>query len=349
MNNLINLYFATHDTCNMNCRYCYIPREKRTQPKYSDEDILFSLNEFLQKAERENILIGTFCFHGTEPSLMSADTLAEGVQMVNEFRRDSGSPSKRTSIQTNGLNFTDEYLDELEPVKNNLLISFSIDPPKQVHDFYRAGSYDKIYSNYLNCIDRGFAVSVLSVVSKNTLAHPDDFAIWMKTELMRQEHICNPHKVKIKFATGDDSLDDDDFREFGYFLLDNDLAGIAQLFTPGYCIHYGNECSWYEFDINGNCYSCNKNYMPEGIFANWQKEPFAKIIAKREKLFRKYPEHKECSACEYEYLCNSGCPADRIKSGINKGKSHECMLIKTVYDAVQKKGGHIVDFFNGND
>ena len=346
---IINMYFATHKTCNLNCSYCYVPKYNKAGRKEDDKIILKSLNEFLEKADDENYAIGSFCLHGSEPSLMAPTTMAEIIRKLNLHWEENKLSGFNVAIQSNGVRFDDEYLDFLEQKLINpkmLRLGFSIDPPKQVHDLYRNKSFDKVEANYLNAMNRGFPVSVLAVVTKETMKHLDGFGEWMRRQLQLHKERGNPYKLKVKLATGDLGPDDDMIREFALFLSDNNMLGLMQILTPGYCILDGNDCMWFEFDIYGNCYSCNKVYNDKGIFANWKEEPFDDIFEKRRALYRNIIRHKECFECEYEFLCNSGCPVDRYKEGKMAGKAHECTLIKTAYQELDKKGIHITEFLN---
>lgn len=351
MKRTLNMYFATHKTCNLNCRYCYVPQYNRASKKVSDEGILDAFHAFLQKVVNENYQIGSFCLHGSEPSLMRPATLGRIALEMKDHWRHNDKKEHRIAIQSNGYRLNEEYMNELiryidspEDVK----LGFSIDPPKQVHDLLRNDSYDIVYRNYENAMDMSFPVSVLSVVSKHTMDHLEGFADWMKLQLERKKRSGNPYKVKIKFATGEASLNEDQMPDFAHFLSDNDLLGLVQMLTPGYCIQNGNECYWYEFDIEGNCYSCNKTYYDEGVFANWKKENFDIIYKKRKNLYIDEYENPECEECSYQFICMSGCPVDRHKNGNMAGKAHECTLIKTAYAEIEKKGIHIADFYNNN-
>jgi radical SAM protein with 4Fe4S-binding SPASM domain len=341
---ILNMYFATHKTCNLSCSYCYIPFYNRQERKVNDADIIISLRNFIDKAESEGFAIGKFCLHGSEPSLMEPETLADCVTLVNEHWQKKSIKGLSVAIQTNGLRITNNYLDILESRldnKNLLRIGFSIDPPKQVHDLLRNNSYDSVFNNMINTILRGFPVGILSVLSSETMKYLEEFCDWMKYFLNVSQKEGNPYKIKIKFASGELSLSEEEMGKFSYFLLENDLLGLCQILTPGYCMQRGNECEWYEFDIEGNCYSCNKAYGADGIFANWRNESFLEIVDKRKNLYITSLQHPDCRECIYELICNGGCPLDRHKKGELKGKALECSLLKVALGESEKKGKYI--------
>ncbi len=349
---ILNLYFATHKTCNMNCRYCYIPDYNRNSNKHSDDEIIESLYRLINKFENEGYGIGSFCFHGSEPTLLSANALGKSVNIINKHWSAEGINDYDVAIQSNGKRLTEDYLlDVLKEIKrqDKLRLGFSIDPPKQIHDYLRDNSFDAVIRNYYKAIELGFPVSVLSVVTKRTLEHLYEFGFWMQEQLKMKEEKGNPYKVKIKFASGNLALNHEEMIEFSDFLIQEDLLSLPQMLTPGYCIQNGNECMWFEFDVEGNCYSCNKSYNNEGVFANWFDENLEDIVRKRKSLYINNLKHNDCGECPYEMICNSGCPMDREIKGTMAGKAHECLMIKHVFGHVMNNSNeHITDFYNKN-
>ena len=140
------MYFATHKTCNLNCSYCYVPEYNKKSLKEDDAFILNALKDFIAKTEREDFRIGSFCLHGSEPSLMEPETMLQVIKSINSHWVKYDIKGYNVAIQTNGLRFTREYLGYLKQNLKSpkmLRIGFSIDPPKQVHDLYRNNSYPK--------------------------------------------------------------------------------------------------------------------------------------------------------------------------------------------------------------
>jgi radical SAM protein with 4Fe4S-binding SPASM domain len=335
----------------MNCSYCYIPEYNRSNQKEDDIVILESLKLFIKKVETEEYQIGSFCLHGTEPSLMSPTALSELVNLVMTHRKKYNSTNHTVAIQTNGLRLNAEYLKILEQLiedKKNIRISFSIDPPKNLHDKYRNKSYDTVIENYEIAYNLGFPVAILAVITKDTLQFNKEFADFMQSQIDRKKEYGNPYKVKAKFAVGDLSLTPDEMVEIGSYLKFRGLLQLFQSLSPGYCIQSGNECNWFEFDIYGNSYSCNKAFLNEGVFANWKNDKFDDIIRKRKFLYSNILQSEKCSNCEFEIFCNAGCPLDRWQSGDSIGLAHDCSLIKFVFQTLLDNNEDIYSFIDSN-
>jgi uncharacterized protein len=347
MSKSLNMYFATHRTCNLSCSYCYVPEYNKKSEKATDELILQSHSDFLSKADNEGYTIHSFCLHGSEPTLISPETFAEITNRMNSYWKQRKLFNLRTAVQSNGVRLNENYLGLLkENLKSDNLprLGFSIDPPRDIHNKYRNNSYDKVFKNYQNAIQMGFPVSVLAVVTKETLTQLDEFGEWFHEQISLKQEFGNPYKLKIKLATGDMSLNSEEKQEFAEFLAKNDLFHLMQILTPGYCIQSGNECMWYEFDIWGNCYSCNKVYKDQGVFANWNNETFDSIVDKRKSIYAGNHRNTECNTCAFEFICNSGCPVDREENGF----AHECEIIKFAFNHQQENNIHYIEFLNRN-
>lgn len=345
------MYFAGHKSCNLNCDYCYVPKYNKNSLKEDDSLILESLEHFIEKVEAEKFQIGSFCLHGAEPALMAAESLAKVANLVGDHWKKSKSSHREIAIQSNGTRFQQDYLLTLKKYLlpgYGIRLGFSIDPPRVVHDHYRNNSFDKVVNNFETAFKLGFPISVLAVISDLTMEHLTGFGLWINKQIQRKEHFGNPYKIKAKLLTGKQGFSNVNSLKLARFLIDHKLQSLIQILTPEYCLQAGNECEWFEFDWEGGCFSCNKNFNSQGQFASWKTESFEEILKKRQTLFLSQPTHAECVVCPYEYLCNSGCPTDRIKSGRMKGKAHECDIIKTILTELQNQNIHIVDFMENN-
>lgn len=351
MKSCLNLYFAPYKTCNLNCKYCYVPGYNKKNVSVNDDQVLTAFFELLAKIEKEDYHIGSFCLHGAEPALLNPKPVAMIAAAVAKHWERAGIEKKGIAIQSNGTLFDRDYLTTLQSELTSgeaVRLGFSIDPPKIVHDEYRQNSFDLVEENYQSALDMDFPVSVLSVITDKTLDHLQDFVAWMDFQLDRQQKTGNPYRIKVKLATGKHAISQERMASFIEFLIRHNYQKLIQILTPGYCLQAGNECEWYEFDIDGNCYACNKTFNDSGIFASWRSESFDTIVKKRRRLFLNDHQHSECSSCEFEFLCNSGCPTDRHKTGPMTGKAHECEIIKAVMKDLEEKGIHLADFYNHN-
>lgn len=346
MQKTLNLYYAISSKCNLRCSYCYVPEAAKSTEE-EDYEAESNLSSFLKKIEKDGFDIGAFCFHGAEPTIFNANTLSRFCNLVLQSKIKTNSPNKTIAIQTNGYNLNSRYLsvlaEEVNPIVS-LRIGFSIDFPKQIHDKYRNNTYDKVLNNFRTALDMGINVSVLSVVTSEVMLHTEDWISAVKEIEILKSKYPNFRKFKIKLATGDFGLKEEDMSEFADILIENDLTKLLQIFNYSYCLSKGNECNWYEFAPEGECFSCNKSFMNHNSFSDWKLESFDIIKEKRANLYKNQYVNPECGKCEFEMYCNSGCPIDRYKTGLMAGKAHECTIIKKVYTYLQHQGINIIDY-----
>ena len=346
----INMYFAPHKTCNLNCKYCYIPSYNKYDQKKDDRLAMAALERFMNKVETEGYRIDVFWFHGAEPTLLSADMLAKMINRVSDHKRQyEQNITRKIGMQTNGVNLKPDYLQTLQDNITDpamFLIGFSIDPPKAVHDELRNNSYDLVMQHYHDALARGFSVSTLSVISRETIKNLSGFQDWITVVKEDYQRYPNRKKTVFKFATGELALSEDEMAVFAYFLLDNNLLKCCQSLNSEYCLSSGNNCRWLEIDVDGNCYPCNKVFCDEGIFANWHHDSIDEIYKKRQAYYKDTITHPFCKLCAFRSACNSSCPNDRHKSGIMAGKAHDCTLIRIAYTELQKRGVDLPSFFN---
>ncbi len=321
----MNIYFGVTKQCNMRCKYCYVPEYNKNEHENIDLKAIQGTQRFLKKIRDEQQPLHQVSLHGAEPTILSPKTLALIVNMFYSHTR------IKVGMQTNGQNLTKEYLELLDPSKTS--IGFSIDGYEKLHDENRPHSYKKALENLKTAIEMGFSVSVLSVISKETIKNVDKFFAWIKFELPQL------NRLVFKFIHSDEenNLNKEEQELFIDKCIENDCQKPLQVLKQKICLTSGNDCMWYEFDIDGSTYACNKTYNKEGAFANWHNEEFFKIRNKRIHLFRDDFIDEECINCEAYSFCKGGCPSDRLQ-----GISVDCHARKYLYKYRKEKGLNIL-------
>ncbi len=327
-----NLYFELTKSCNLNCSYCYLPAEGRAQ-KVENEALIYESCELLtDKLSKEEIEIDNIILHGAETFVLKPETIRGVVSRLK--------PLHKVRVQTNGVALTPEYLDALGDLSDKLTIGFSIDA-KSVHDKYRGGSYNTVFSHLLDVKARGYTCSILSVVSGETIKYLDELA-----EMLNKADSLGI-KAVIKLAHGD-----------GFSLSPHNQYLLAkwgmltghwrkmQSFNYGYCIHGGcssNVIS--EFSaVGGDVFVCNKTNIPNGSVGNWKDESLKSVFEKRDKVFDNVAVCADCAECPFWGVCFGGCPNDRDSDG----RANDCYLKHHVYFFLAHKGVYYADAFFRN-
>lgn len=147
-----NIFFHILTACNLACRHCYINPEQHGRGLVDLETAERWLRLFFAPARRNNLVI-----LGGEP------TLHPDLAAMVKAARAQGYAS--VTIDTNGYCCHD-ILERIAP--DEAVLSFSLDgPDAAVNDPIRgAGSFAVCTANLRRAVDRGFAVSVITTVSR---------------------------------------------------------------------------------------------------------------------------------------------------------------------------------------
>ncbi len=314
----MNFYLGVTKVCNMRCKYCYVPEINKNQYKEVEQKAIQGTKDLIEKLKNEKEQIGNVVLHGAESTVLSPAAISKIVDMIIEVKF---QPKRRVSIQTNGIALTKDYLLKLD--KNKLKIGFSIDGFEKLHNINRPNSYYKAMANLHTAHNMGFEVSVLSVISKDTIKNIDRFFQWFLKELPPLA------ASDFKFIHGDKSLvlSKDEQELFVSKCIEYGCVNSLQFMRSNICLNNGNSCEWYEFDMDGDIFSCNKEYG-EKPFANWKTDSVENIKRKRVLKFINKPIDKECYECRAFHRCKGGCPLDRDETD----KSVDCAGRLKLYD-----------------
>lgn len=134
--------------CNLRCEYCpytgnYYNNRTHCNKKM-DINLAIKGIEFLFEHSRECSMVN-IAFYGGEP-LLEFDLIKKCIEYAN--KKFSGR-NLTYSLTTNGILLTDEIMKYF--VDNNILLTISLDGPKEVHDRFRvfpngSGSFELVYN-----------------------------------------------------------------------------------------------------------------------------------------------------------------------------------------------------------
>lgn len=115
--------------CNLRCTYCHFWREGPNQ--VMDFEVLTrAIRDVLRSPGVQNI---DFVWHGGETTLLPISYYRKAIWLQEQFRRPEQKVTN--SLQTNGTNFTDEWLEFCRLY--NVEIGVSLDGPPEVNDHRR--------------------------------------------------------------------------------------------------------------------------------------------------------------------------------------------------------------------
>lgn len=319
---LIPAYYAITAGCNLSCKYCYVPKEIKKQ----DGLFLDSFKELTNKINTSRYLFSFLTFHGVEPTILKGETFKEMIQ----YYRDVTGHMLKFRLQTNGQNLNG--LDEaVSP--DDLSVGISMDCFRSNHDSMRGkGSWDKALNSVMTLRRKGFNVGVMSVLNSSLLESDNLRQFKEFADFLTENKIDLQIKpVSVNRDTISSSISNEQGYELGRKLVEYDLQKYTQFLNLFICSTKGNHCQWFQFNVDGSTYACNKYFLPNESFANWKEMPMEEVVFKRSQILTNEPVNSECFTCKYWHICKAGCPSDRVD-----GKSVDCWLKKGALDLMTK-------------
>ena len=315
----------TH-ACNIACTYCFIAEaEARQRMSFETVDrLLERVTQFCGKT-RPIFLV----WHGGEPMLMGADFYREAGKRARTYQ-ERGYPIKHL-MQTN-LTLIDDAM--LEVVKEyEIHLSTSIDGPRHVHDATRVdhrkrGTFDTVMKGVDFLRDHGIFIRAISVLSGVTKGWIDDIYDFFKEQKMSFRLSNVDIQGRAKLNVDPLALTQEDYgramiRMFdrwfyddnpGIFVdpLDTIISNILTGQISG--CDYKRTCHDDIVSIgpDGSVYPCGKfNDVRPLTMGNIHAQSLAECLASAAlaPMRARVPEAiPTCSTCEYQEICNAGCP-----------------------------------------
>lgn len=333
--------------CNLDCTYCYFLEKEKLYPgnsfRMNDETLENFTRQYIeaQPVSAQCVPETTFGWQGGEPMLMGLDFFRRAAAFQEKHRR----PEMRVlnALQTNGTLIDDEWCRFFR--EKNFLVGISLDGPREMHDAYRvdkAGgpTFERVIAGIGMLKKHGVEFNVLTTVHAANSENPLDVYKFLRDEIgarfiqfipiVERDNDTGFQQgatVTARSVTG---------KQYGAFLnaifdewVRRDVGRVfVQIFDvalnawagerPGLCI-FEETCGLaLAMEHNGDLYSCDHYVEPRHLIGNLKELPLIDIVnsenqqafglAKRDDLPR------YCRECEVRFVCNGGCPKNRIRS-----------------------------------
>ena len=304
----------------------------------SSETLEVFIRQYIEAQIAQEVV---FTWQGGEPTLMGIPFYQKAVEYQQRFQKKGMRIFN--NFQTNGLLLNDDWCRFLS--ENNFLVGLSLDGPEILHDAFRKTTRGNgTFSQVLRGLDflkkHKVETNILTCISKANVGKPLIVYQFLRDELEIQ-HIqfipiverLNPmgnqhgEKLSSRSISGE---------EYGAFLsatfdewIQNDVGHVfIQLFETCLGVSLGAGSSICVFqptcglclalEHNGDLYSCDHYVQPDALLGNILTTPISKMVVSE--LQKKFGLDKKdrlptaCKRCEFLFLCNGGCPKNRISS-----------------------------------
>ncbi|UCG04584.1 MAG: anaerobic sulfatase maturase [Candidatus Heimdallarchaeota archaeon] len=319
--------------CNLECQYCYYLSTKNLYPnsncKMNDETLEKFTQQYIAAQEVPEV---TFSWQGGEPTLMDVKFFEKAIQYQKIFNK-HGIKVQNT-LQTNGTLLTKDWARFFK--KHNFLIGISIDGPSDLHDEYRVDNkgnptFDQVISGLDNLKKYKVDFNILTCVHTSNVDYPLDVYRSLRDEL-GGEFI---QFIPIVETNGSGSISDFSVtgRQYGSFLqivfkewVKHDVGRVyVQIFEVSLaawlnlplnlCILAPTCGNALALEHNGDIYACDHFVTPQYFRGNLFSQSLRNIVNSQEQKefgLNKSKLPLECQQCEVRYVCNGGCPKNRL-------------------------------------
>jgi uncharacterized protein len=326
--------------CNLDCEYCYFLSKERLYPgsRFRMADDL--LEEYTrQYIEAQRVPEVTFAWQGGEPTLMGLDFFKRAVELQQRYRKPG--MQIHNALQTNGTLLDDDWCRFFH--QHNFLIGLSVDGPQALHDAYRVDkggkpTFAKVMTGLRLMQKHKVEFNILTTVHAANAGHPVEVYRFLRDEAKTQFMQFIPiveRQNETGYQEGDDVTDRSVTAEqYGRFLcaifdewVRQDVGRVfVQIFDvalaawtghrPGLCIFEETCGNALAMEHNGDLFSCDHYVEPAYLLGNINEIPLIEMVASEKQrqfgLDKRDTLPRYCRECEVRFVCNGGCPKDRI-------------------------------------
>ncbi len=326
--------------CNLDCTYCYFLSKEMMYPgsRFRMADALLEeyTKQYIAAQQAPSV---TFAWQGGEPTLMGLAFFRRAVELQQKYRR----PGMQVynAFQTNGTLLDDDWCRFFR--EHDFLIGLSVDGPQALHDRYRVDkggqpTFAKVMAGLALLKKHGVEYNILTTVHAGNVDHPLEVYRFLRDDAGAHYLQFIPIVERANesgYQEGEDvtdrSLTGAQYGEFLCAIFDEwvrrDVGRVfVQIFDvalaawsgqhPGLCVFEETCGTALAMEHNGDLFSCDHFVEPRYRLGNIQEIPLLEMVASPQQrqfgLDKRDTLPRYCRECEVRFVCNGGCPKDRI-------------------------------------
>ena len=328
--------------CNLDCKYCYFLKKEALFPgsdfRMSDAVLEEYTRQYIVAQPQPEV---SFAWQGGEPTLMGLEFFRKAVEYQAKYRK----PGMRilNSLQTNAVTLDEEWCRFFR--EHQFLLGVSLDGPREQHDAYRIDkggqpTFERVMRGLRLLQAQGVEYNILTTVHAANADHPLTVYRFLRDEVgarylqfipiverdnesgYQEGNIVTDRSVRAEgygdflMAIFDEWVRHDVGRVFVQ-IFDVALAAWAGE-RAGLCVFEETCGAALAIEHNGAVYSCDHYVEPNYFVGNIVDIPLSEIVVSESQ--RRFGEAKRdtlpqyCRDCEVRFVCNGGCPKNRIIS-----------------------------------
>jgi uncharacterized protein len=328
-----------------------------------DEKLLeIFIREYIYSQPQGEVI---FTWQGGEPTLMGISFFEKVVKY--QLKYCSQNKTILNSLQTNGSLLDDNWGQFLSD--NAFLVGLSMDGPPNLHNTFRktktgGPTHAQVLAG-LNILTKYVVkTNILSCVSAANAAFPLDVYHYFRDELNVQHLQFIPIVERVN-KTGNQrgeriSTRSISGKEYGDFLITifNDwishdvgkmfiqifevCVGVWSGFPSSICIFHPTCGSCLALEHNGDLFACDHYVQNDSFLGNITEKSISDMVFSPAQIM--FGENKKsllpalCTRCDVRFICNGGCPKNRILPSKNDSVpiNHLCDGYKSFFHHVDK-------------
>jgi uncharacterized protein len=356
----------TGSRCNLTCDYCYfLKKEKRyasSNFKMDEAQLEIFIKQYIQSQPPGEVI---FTWQGGEPTLMGISFFEKVISLQQQY-----CPPDKTilnSLQTNGTLLDDDWGQFL--ANNQFLVGLSMDGPPHLHNTYRktknGGPTHGQVMNGLNILTKHCVkTNILTCVNAANYAYPLDVYHYFRDTLNMQYLQFIPI-VERANKTGNQrgekltsrSISGKEYGDFLITIFDEWISqdvgkmfvqifevcvGVWSGFPASICIFNPTCGACLALEHNGNLFSCDHYVQNDAFLGNISEIALISMVFSPQQIqFGKNKKSKlppQCTHCDVRFICNGGCPKNRILTPKNETQpiNHLCDGYKSFFHHIDQ-------------
>ena len=326
--------------CNLGCEYCFFLKKELLYPNskfFMNDEVLEAFTQ--QYIEAQRVPEVTFAWQGGEPTLMGLDFFERAIYFQNKYRK-TGSKINNT-LQTNGTLLDDTWCEFFK--RHKFLIGLSLDGPRELHDTYRVDkgggpTFDRVMKGLALLKMHQVEFNILACVNAANAEYPVEVYRFLRDEVEAQFIQFIPIVERDNLTGYQEGTQVTERTisgiKYGQFLIavfnewvHSDVGKVfVQIFDVALGVWYGQQAGLCVFgetcgtalalEHNGDLYSCDHFVEPKFFIGNIREKNMLSLVGGEQPAQfgqdKKVKIPKFCLECEVRFICNGGCPKNRI-------------------------------------
>lgn len=339
--------------CNLRCVYCFYHNLKRQlfQSKLMNDHVLECLIKNMFSYNQRTV---RFIWHGGEPTLAPIKFYMKVVELQKKYKKPNHIV--KNSIQTNGTLLNEDWIKFFK--KNNFGIGLSIDGPKELHDKYRPGSFDRLKKSINLLKKNNMKFGVICVVNSENVKFPKkvyEFFRDLKIGSLSIKPCIDLENDELTYFSVN-PIDYANFMNkiFDLWMQDDNPNFVIKQFQnvllpyfkgiPQSCTNQKCACMHYiTVDYDGQIYSCDDFHddFQNRSYGNITQSNIQSLLESQNANLWKHNVmsiNEKCNNCEFIEFCGGGC-ANMKMHLTEKYNLLYCQSVKIMINYICKVAG----------